>query len=241
MQNKKKVIIYIISAVLLIAVLCGAFFAGMAFERLTSEPKVDPPYDDDISKADVFIDIPNLRQYGGYTCGTTCVQMILNWLLPYDGDINLANLEKELGSSDEVGTTPDSVFTYFDEMGIAFDKKEMIISDLVASLDGGSPVMMAIQAWSTAEDGSYNTKDASNTETYLIEGHYVICVGYKKTNDGYTFYFNDPACVGYCVLSEKELDERWIDVDASGKVYDHFGIVIKGETVYSPTGAYHLD
>ena len=24
--------------------------------------------------ADVLIDIPNLRQYGGYTCGTTCVQ-----------------------------------------------------------------------------------------------------------------------------------------------------------------------
>ena len=30
-------------------------------------------------EADVFIEIPDLRQYGSYTCGTTCVQMLMNW------------------------------------------------------------------------------------------------------------------------------------------------------------------
>ena len=35
------------------------------------------PYSGQTQDADVFIDIPNLRQYGGYTCGTTCVQMVM--------------------------------------------------------------------------------------------------------------------------------------------------------------------
>ena len=32
-----------------------------------------------------FIDVPNLRQYGDYTCGTTCVQMLMNYLYPQVG------------------------------------------------------------------------------------------------------------------------------------------------------------
>lgn len=44
-----------------------------------SDPQaVSQPYLDSVKNADVFIDIPALRQYGSYTCGTTCVQMIMN-------------------------------------------------------------------------------------------------------------------------------------------------------------------
>lgn len=100
---------------------------------------------------------------------------------------------------------------------------------------------MCIQAWSSAEEGSYNVDDPSNQNTYLTEGHWVICVGYKETSDGYLFYFNDPACVGYCVLDGKELNRRWIDMDIEGKVYDHYGIEIEASTDYDPYGAYHLD
>ncbi len=49
---------------------CAACFllsacAGPAAEQSS----VQPPYDGQIQDADVFIDMPNLRQYGGYTCG----------------------------------------------------------------------------------------------------------------------------------------------------------------------------
>ncbi|MFR8413907.1 MAG: hypothetical protein ACLVBI_09395 [Dialister invisus] len=62
---------------------CAACFllsdcAGPAAEQSS----LQPPYDGQIQDADVFIDMPNLRQYGGYTCGTTCVQMVMNWLDP---------------------------------------------------------------------------------------------------------------------------------------------------------------
>lgn len=244
MENTNKIVKIFVSVFLCIVILCIGFFAGMYFERSAgSKADVVLPYDGDISDADVFIDMPNLRQYGGYTCGTTCVQMIMNFMLPYDGDINLADLETELGSSEEAGTTPDSILSYFNKMGInVYSEEKISISDLIAALDNKSPVMMPIQAWSAAEDGSYNLSDPSDTETYLSEGHYVICVGYKNTSEGYIFYFNDPACTGYCLLKEAELDERWIDVDANGRIYDHFGIVVNaGDVSYSPSGAYHLD
>mgnify|MGYP001013800334 FL=1 len=41
------------------------------------------PYAAFLSDADVLIDVPALRQYGDYTCGATCVQMLMNWLYPY--------------------------------------------------------------------------------------------------------------------------------------------------------------
>ena len=58
--------------------------------QTTSQISDQTLYAGEIQEADVFIDIPNLRQYGGYTCGTTCVQMLMNWMFPYQGDLNLA-------------------------------------------------------------------------------------------------------------------------------------------------------
>ena len=62
--------------------------------------------------ADVLIDIPNLRQYGGYTCGTTCVQMLMNWLEPYQADLNLTAYEEALGTTEETGTSPDAILAF---------------------------------------------------------------------------------------------------------------------------------
>ena len=50
-------------------VIAAALFA------CASQTQVQSPYDDTVARADVLLEIPALRQYGGYTCGTTCVQM----------------------------------------------------------------------------------------------------------------------------------------------------------------------
>lgn len=42
-------------------------------------------------------------------------------------------------------------------------------------------------------------------------------------------------------MSSDELNQRWIDMDASGKVYEHTGIVIDMDSDYSPDTMYHLD
>ena len=218
------------------------FGGGMEDCVLETQEEENDLYDGSIAEADVFMDIPNLRQYGTYTCGTTCVQKIMNWLKPYEGDINLTAYEEELGTTEEAGTSPQNILKYFEKNSIVVNAVEKwTIKELVEALNAKHPMLMCIQAWSSAEEGSYNVDDPSNQNTYLTEGHWVICVGYKETSDGYLFYFNDPACVGYCVLDGKELDRRWIDMDIEGKVYDHYGIEIEASTDYDPYGAYHLD
>lgn len=104
---------------------CAACFllsacAGSAAEQSS----VQPPYDGQTQDADVFIDMPNLRQYGGYTCGTTCVQMVMNWLDPYQADWNLAAYEEELGTNEEAGTPPGSIVSFFEENSVTVTAKE---------------------------------------------------------------------------------------------------------------------
>ena len=199
-------------------------------------------YDGSVRDADVLIEIPALRQYGGYTCGTTCVQMLMNWLFPYEADLNLATYEELLGTDEEAGTPPESILKYLHESGVRADAAAgRSIDDLCAALDRGNPMLICLQAWSSADDGGYNTTDPSDAETYLAEGHWVICVGYRRENGERTLYFNDPACVGHCLMDAAELDERWIDMDFAGTVYDHYGIEIAGDTAYQSDGAFHMD
>ena len=137
---------------------------------------------------------------------------------------------------------PEHIIGYFEENEISITAKEKrTINNLTAALDKGHPVLMCIQAWAASDDG-YNTENPDDEDTYLTEGHWVICVGYKKLDSGYTFYFNDPACVGYCLMSEEELDDRWIDMDTGGNIYNHYGIEINetGQD-YNSKGVYHLD
>ena len=199
-------------------------------------------YDGSLTDADVYIEIPALRQYGGYTCGATCVQMLMNWLDPYNADLNLTRYEELLGTTPEKGTPPDAIMGYFTENGVAFAASEhWSCEDLRAALDAGHPVMMALQAWSSADDGSYNVDDPANTGTYLAEGHWVICVGYCDNQIEPYFIFNDPACVGHTLLYAVELDERWIDMDGEGVVYDHFGIEIAQTVKFDADGLFHMD
>ncbi len=210
--------------------------AGQAAEQ----PSVQLPYAGQTQDADVFIGMPNLRQYGGYTCGTTCVQMVMNWLDPYQADWNLAAYEEELGTNEEAGTPPGSIVSFFEENSVTVTAKEnRTAQELVSALDQGHPVLLCIQAW--AADG-YNTQNPDDADTYLAEGHWVVCVGYQKQEPGYIFYFNDPACVGYCMMNEQDLDSRWIDMDAEGNVYDHYGIEIDEDgNSYNPNGVFYLE
>ena len=123
---------------------CAACFllsdcAGPAAEQSS----VQPPYDGQTQDADVFIDMPNLRQYGGYTCGTTCVQMVMNWLDPYQADWNLTAYEEELGTNEEAGTPPGSIVSFFEENGVTVTAKEnRTTPELASALYQGHPVLL---------------------------------------------------------------------------------------------------
>ena len=38
-----------------------------------------------------------------------------------------------------------------------------------------------------------------------------------------------------------ELERRWIDQDAAGTIFDHFGIVICQTTAYDPNGLFYME
>lgn len=195
-----------------------------------------------LTEADRWIDIPALRQYGDYTCGATCVQMLMNWLSPYDADLNLTQYEELLGTTPETGTSPSAVLSFLEESDVEFAASQALtLSGLQEMLAAGHPVMMPLQAWSSAEDGSYNLDDPSQSETYLAEGHWVVCVGYGENAGRLYFLFNDPACVGHTMVYADELDSRWIDRDGEGTVYDHFGIEILQNTEYDGGGLFYMD
>ena len=156
---------------------------------------------------------------------------------PYDGQT-----QEELGTNEEAGTPPGSIVSFFEENSVTVTAKEnRTTPELASALYQGHPVLLCIQAWAAAEDG-YNTQNSDDADTYLAEGHWVICVGYQKQELGYVFYFNDPACVGYCMMSEQDLNNRWIDMDTEGNVYDHYGIEITADgTSYNPDGVFYLE
>ena len=195
-----------------------------------------------LTEADRWIDIPALRQYGDYTCGATCVQMLMNWLSPYDADLNLTQYEELLGTTPETGTSPSAVLSFLEESDVEFAASQALtLSGLQEMLAAGHPVMMPLQAWSSAEDGSYNLDDPSQSETYLAEGLWVLCVGYGENAVGLYFLFNDAGWVGHTMVYADELDSRWIDMDGEGTVYDHFGIEILQNTEYDGSGLFYMD
>ena len=205
------------------------------------------PYAGSINDAQYFISLPNLRQFGDYSCGATCVQMIMNWLVPYQADYNLSDYMESLGTTPETGTSPSSILAFFKTQSMSCISREgWTLDELAESLDAGRPMLMAIQAWFGENRNCCRNCCGIGAKSldYLDDGHWVICVGYRKVKDKYTFYFNDPACVGYCLLEGEKLETRWVDKDAAGESHKHYGIVVdlvKPPKAYNPWGVFHLD
>ena len=142
--------------------------------------------------ADVLIDIPNLRQYGGYTCGTTCVQMLMNWLEPYQADLNLTAYEEALGTTEEAGTSPGAILAFFEENGVRYhhiiDPKtgkpaeSGLVSVTVVCGDGAWADALSTACFVLGEAGSLALRDTLAAEKNLrIE---LILV----TDDGHVRY-----------------------------------------------------
>lgn len=191
-----------------------------------------------ISEADVFYHVPDLRQYEDYSSGAACVQMIMNYLEPSEYDNDISEYMDELDTDENNGTSVQNIKAYFDDNDVEFTENSSFTTDyLVRLLKDKNIILMCLQAWS--KDGTYNTDDAESDD-YLEDGHWVICVGYKKEDDTRIFYFNDPACAGYTVLEESDLNERWAYTDDSEQVFSRYGIVIGCSEDYNPSEAYYM-
>jgi len=163
--------------------------------------------------ADIFIQVPIIRQSTDYSCGAACLLSVMGYygIDPYEKQV-MAALKTTLAGVDPVD---------FPKAAKKFDlnakvKEGMTQDEIKKNLDDDIPVILDIQAWG-------NKKDYSDVWN---EGHFVVAVGYDK--EGY--YLMDPSQIGYTYITEPELDDRWHDVEIGTKrKFYNVGIIVTGK------------
>ena len=182
-----------------------------------------------------ILNIVDVRQGTTYSCGTACVQAILNY---YGIDKREDALIKQLGTTEDDGTSPEQIIAGLKSYGLTATMKEhSTLDDLRENLRNKIPTIVDIQAW--LED--YPPRDWS---TNWEDGHYVIVIGMDDTN----VYFEDPSLLGTSgYLPHAEFIARWHDYegdppccDANDKTYTHLSISVKG-TIAKSQKYTHID
>jgi predicted double-glycine peptidase len=168
----------------------------------------------------VQIHLPSSRQQTNYTCGAAALRSIARY---YGKDLKNEKAWEELCSSGtKKGTHPEDIVAAAESLGFDAKMKEgMTIAELTKHIKARHPVIVAIQAWSNAD----NPKDVKEGYKKLNDGHYVVAIGYDKKN----IYFEDPSVKGSrAYIPRKEFMERWIDREAyvSNPVKKQLGIII---------------
>ena len=165
------------------------------------------------------IDAPDVLQDDSVSCGVAAVQSVLGI---YGIDVDGSDLKKELKTNEE-GTNPPDIVRVFKSYNLRAYHVTLDVNRLKKLLEKQIPVILAIQAWPT--------KKGLDLSTTIDEGHYVLAIGY----DNDKVYFEDPATLGYVYLTDKELNNRWRDVDGN-----NIGIAVMGDKKYDSGTAVSL-
>ena len=55
------------------------------------------------------------------------------------------------------------------------------------------------------------------------------------------FYSNGPVRVSYCLTEEEDFNNYWTDMNAAGRIYNHYGIEPdENGSKYNPGGVFYL-
>lgn len=165
--------------------------------------------------------VPDVRQATDYTCSASALQAVLAY---YGIAMREDVLARELGATPADGAPPEAIVRVAVAHGLRATKREhMTIDDLAAEIARGHPVIVELQAWSDAPRTSW-TDDWD-------DGHYAIAIAVE----GDRVVFEDPSVQGSrAVLSRRELEERWHDIDA-GYRNVRAGIVFGGNPAAPPS------
>lgn len=171
--------------------------------------------------------VPDVRQATDYTCSASALQAVLAY---YGVEIREDQLASELGATPEDGAPPEAIVRVAAAHGLTAAKREhMTVEDLAAEIARGHPVIVELQAWSDAPRTSWDDD--------WDDGHYAILVAVE----GDRLVFEDPSVLGSrAVLSRRELEERWHDVDG-GYRNVRAGIVFGGKPPAPPPARVHMN
>jgi predicted double-glycine peptidase len=167
----------------------------------------------------VLLHVPNVRQHTTYACGAAALQAVLAY---YGHDVRQDTLIEKLGTNEVDGTTYWDIVRVAQEYGLKPTVvAHMTRNRMMAEINRGVPVLIAIQAW--IEDG--NPRDLAGWAARTDSGHYLIAIGYDNSR----MYFDDPAMFGIGFIGFDELESRWHDYDQKGNRLDHFAIIFEGD------------
>jgi predicted double-glycine peptidase len=171
--------------------------------------------------------VPDVRQATTYTCSASALQAVLAY---YGIEKREDELATELGVTPQDGAPPEAIVRVGRAHGLTVDERDnMTVEDLAAQVELEHAVIVDIQAWSDAPRTSW----ADDWD----DGHYAIVVAV----DGDQIVLEDPSVLGSrAVLSRKELEDRWHDVDL-GRRHVRTGIVFSGKPPTPPPARVHMD
>jgi predicted double-glycine peptidase len=171
------------------------------------------------AKPAVLLGVPNVRQHTAYACGAAALQAILAY---YDHNVRQDVLMAKLGTNETGGTTYWDIVRVAQEYGLKPTVvTHMTRNRMIAEINRGIPVLIAIQAW--IDDG--NPRDLAGWAARTDDGHYLVAIGYDRNR----MYFEDPAMFGIGYIGFDELEARWHDYDQKGNRLDHFAIIFERE------------
>lgn len=157
-----------------------------------------------------LLDVPDIRQFNNYSCGSACLMAILGYWDLYEGNEKL--LGKILGTNYKDGTSPESIAMVARRFGLKSKiQRNCTLEQIQESIDRKEPIIANFQAWSESEHPDYRHSE--------IDGHYAVVIGMDSKN----IYFRDPSIynkVGF--LSKSDFMKRWHD----GKKPQHERVAI---------------
>jgi len=181
--------------------------------------------------------VPDGRQDRDYSCGAVALQTVLTY---WKGQEYFEEELIELLHTTENGTLPEDIVRVAKGEGLSAELKEhMTMEELEKLVGEGIPVIVDGQAWRDDKD-----KEKPWTDVWE-SGHYMVVIGFDKEN----VYFEDPSLFGSRgVMTREEFNDRWHDYEGpvpfdekTARVYNHMGIVIKGDKPSPPPEFVHID
>jgi predicted double-glycine peptidase len=206
----------------------------LAFLQLSFSAKENFP---DIPAS--YLKVPLVRQAYEYSCGAAALLSVLYYWNIFDG--GEADLYEPLKTSEEQGTSPRSILSVAQSMGLEGEIREgLTLGDLEVFLAQGKTVILDIVAWPEPPEPN------RSCEQWLADyenGHYVVLVGIDEKN----VYFMDPSTAGrYAFIPRDELLWRWHDADLIDQKLvknHHLGIILSGKNArnFLPTSTSKIE
>ena len=178
-----------------------------------------------------LVQVPVVTQREDFSCGPAATLALLRYWRPNDyAAIEETALYAPLETTHARGTEPEPIAALLRRNGLDAEYRhgDVTVADLERAVDGRTPPIVDLQAWTDHNAPYRETWDA---------GHYVLMVGY----DSERLFFADPSTMsphGYVFLPRGELDERWHDLAGiRDDRVERMAIFVRGEAPRVAFGA----